>query len=100
STEVTPVGQLMLPYYTGVGIVGTAIPDAWNSSSTYSANQVVQYGGYYFISKINSNQGNTPATITSGTITAYATADWSTWGQYKGVWNAGTWYRFNDMVMG
>jgi hypothetical protein len=94
-TQKLPLGETMLPYNTT-----NLSARLFNAAATYQASDVVQFNGIYFRSNIDGNTGNPPAIVNAaGDMTAY-NPNWSTWGQYKGVWDRTAVYRFNDWVTG
>jgi phage-related protein len=47
--------------------------DSWDSGSSYSKNDIVLYGGYYYYSLVDNNQNRTPTSATSNVY----------WGGYR-----------------
>ena len=83
------------------GAPGMVWDSTWNSSTSYSINQVVQFGGSSYISLANLNQGNTPSP--SSTKWALVSASGATGAtgtsfNFRGAYSGSTTYNANDVV--
>jgi hypothetical protein len=82
--DVAPVD----PGSAAAAAAGPAPDVAWNSSTTYSAGQVVTYGGVYYVSTANANVDNVPASSTDWQVTSSASIVYQGFFDTAGTGNA------------
>jgi hypothetical protein len=70
---------------------GQTFQGAWQSAVSYSLGAIVESGGVVYISLVNNNLGNNPAS---------SPTDWTATGAdtFLGAWNSGTSYVIGDIV--
>lgn len=83
---------------------GTSWKSTWTTSTSYSINDVVKYGGRLYLCNTGHTSNASASTNTSPDITAGLEADQSKWDLYatsfdfKGDWATSTRYKANDVV--